>query len=64
METKRDPSWKQDQPDQQLVVLIQSAEGWLLNLQSGCTPPDRAIEKIQAALDELKKLQPFVKTEW
>lgn len=52
----RRPTWKQDTPRMQFVAIMQSIEGWVINLESGRSPLERALSFIKPAIQELKEL--------
>ena len=57
--------WKQDTPEEQAVVLVASARGWLQNLQSGRSSVEEAGEHIYDMLDDLLTLtQVHMVPEW
>lgn len=60
-------TWKQDQPDQQLVVLCQSVQGDLNNLRSGIIPDERipiVLDRVMSTMDQIMSLREWVHTDW
>jgi len=61
------PSWKQDEPQQQMAVLVQSVWGDISNIRDGIVSPDRlpiVHQRIEKTLDELLQLREWVSKEW
>lgn len=48
--------WKQDTPAEQGVVILQSIEGHVLNLEHGVTTAEQCIERLRGPIDDLREL--------
>lgn len=57
-------NFKQANPKHQSVVILQSIEGWILNLEAGTSSPEKVIEKIRKNLAEMKTLSNWLKDDW
>lgn len=57
-------NFKQDNPKDQSVVILQSIEGWILNLEAEISSPEKVIEKIRKNLAEMKTLSNWLKDDW
>lgn len=54
---KRQPHWKQDTPREQVVVLVQAAQGELLNLTLGyCINEKKSFERALKALRQAQEI--------
>ena len=61
---RRQPTWKQDTPQEQFVAVMQSVEGWICNLEKGVSAQKRCLEHIKKGLEELKGLQAYMESNW
>lgn len=53
---KKLDTWKQDNPREQSVVILQSIEGNLRNMEERITPVEKALERVYKHLEELRIL--------
>ena len=56
-----DPRWRQDNPRDQMVSVLQSARDWTSNALEGRTPPERALPRILEDIKELLRLAEIIK---
>lgn len=66
MSAEKNPSWKQDCPADQLVVLLVSIIGWAGNVeQLGTTEADRKRgQKIIKEAEDILRLRQWMKDSW
>ncbi len=53
---RNDFGWRQEDPEDQSVVIMQSIRGWLSNLEAGVSSKEKVLEHVNSNLLELEYL--------
>lgn len=56
MEVHRKQNWGQENPKDQIRVILASIHGWMHNLEDGTSKPERVAEQVKQNLDRIQEV--------